>query len=106
MVSCGTGAGESDTGKLKPLSQSQRASRQCSVREIEAISRMDSSGSWVSIQRPVKQAATSSWRREESEGGLVVVGVFGGDPVGLGMECHGNWWGDGPRGGGPRSAGE
>ena len=44
-------------------------------------------------------AASNSERRAVSVGELVVVvvGMFGGDPVVLGMECPGNWWGDGPR---------
>ena len=71
-VSCGTGAGVSATGKVSPASQSQVAKRQCSERASVVISRMASSGSWVSIQRPVKQAATSSERRVVSEGGVEV----------------------------------
>ncbi len=67
------------SGKVMPRSQSHVPSRQPSARHRFVRSRMASVGSAVVIQRPLKQAWTSAWRRVASVG--EEVGAGGGAGV-------------------------
>ncbi len=73
FVSVGLAGGAFSQGNARPESQSQTPSRHDSLLASCVMSRTASSGSRVSTYNPVKQAETSSKRREVS------VGLVGGE---------------------------